>query len=210
MPIDSSQVSQLQAQFDHQRALQTKFLMNPAFTGYSEKELQHALNMVGLGAPGSGPIQGTAGLPILGGVDLGALGLYGLPGGEATTSNLLAQGERVFNIGLQLGGPNSMAWQLDQKYKASLGVPYQTPTMQQAVQRAATPQIVGARSQQYRSSISVGDSSHYRVTPSLAQRFFPSQGYPPTRPSTLPFDFMSLVMMTLMIKFFQSYLQDAT
>ncbi len=98
----------LQYNFQQQKAMRQQFLMNPAISGFTNSQLNNALGFAfGSGSGGMDP------LSTLGGVGLENMGLYGL--GGLTDQNIVGQGNSLFQIGLALGGPNSLANQLNQK-----------------------------------------------------------------------------------------------
>lgn len=105
--ISPTQALFLQQELDKNLAARRQLLLDPAISGFSQRDLASALNF----AFGSDP------LSTLGGVGVENLGLVGLPGisRDPATTNLFSQGDSLFQLGAALGGPNSLAVELQRK-----------------------------------------------------------------------------------------------
>lgn len=106
----SSQASlaMLSSAFNQQKLMQQKLLLNPAISGFTTEQLGQKLNFA---FGGGGSMLGA--MDNIGGVSLGDLNLYGF--GGLNDLNVLGQGESIFDIGMRLGGPNSLAASLHKK-----------------------------------------------------------------------------------------------
>lgn len=106
--VKDQSASLIQQNLNNQLAARRQMLMNPAISGYTEEQLARALDFA-FGS--SNDLYST-----LGGVGIENLGLIGLPGiNNEATQNIMQQGDRLLQIGMAIGGPNSLAAQLAQK-----------------------------------------------------------------------------------------------
>lgn len=84
---------------------QESFLMNPLYGGYSPAQIATAMTVT------NNDLYST-----LGGVGIQNLGLTGVPGlgpgSDAMNLAMLNQTDRLFTLGLSIGGPNSLVAQL--------------------------------------------------------------------------------------------------